>query len=122
MVCKPQLQFSHVSIMVIVPLSPMGQGPCPSSWASKEASTGLLEQDRKFVYPRFLVHPALTHQICCNCMFILHLALVSLKCKIFGAEATWTHLGRILILLPIDISQETHMKSRGNNLFHIYLP
>lgn len=65
--------------------------------------------------------PALAHQICCNYVFTLDLAFFWFKGKVFGAEARWPHPRRILILLPVDISQKTHMTSRGNDLSHIHL-
>lgn len=94
-------------------------GPCLLSLNSREVSTSLLEQDRRFVCPRLLVHPPSTLP---NLLQLhVHPALR------FKPQSLWgrSHMapsGKDFNPLPVDISQETHMELRGNNLFHIHLP
>lgn len=108
---------------------------CCSSWSSGPRFLSLIfgqyRSGHKLVQTRrevclskvgnpLLFCPALAHQICCNCVFNPHLAFFWFKLQSLWGSTHMAPSGKGFNPSTYN-SQETHMKSRGNDLSNTHV-
>lgn len=128
------LNLKILQVLITVPIC-FYHGGCFSSQSNGPRSLSLIfgrhRSDHKVVQTRWEVClskvvnsfpfcPALAHQICCNCVFNLHLAFFWFKLESLWGRSHMAPSGKGFNPSAY-ISQETHMKWRGNDLSHIHV-